>query len=287
MNKHVTALALLQRGDIAGLLEHHRSLYGAASMTGPTGDPTGQSIQLPPAPPAPPTAAPVVQMFTAEQVETIRQQEKDKLYERLEAEAAARRQLEERMGTFTADLEARQTAEREAREAAERAQEEKRQAELSFGQRLEEYQQQTLGQVQSLQEQLAQRDAILERERQFTELMQYRAGLLQQHGNDILPELHDLVSGNTREELDAAVSAMVQRSGSILAQVAAATQNARQGARGVGVTAPPVGPLDNDSVNQTVSAADINGMDMQTYAQNRGRLLGAASQTQRDRGMFG
>lgn len=245
------------------------------------------SITLPPAPQPPPQPAPNVQTFTAEDIERARQQEKDKLYERIEEERAARERLEQQMQAFNTDLTQRQEAEQAAIKAAADAAEEKRLAELSFAEKLEEFQAQTQTQVQTLQQQLAERDALVEKERQFTELMQYRSQLLQQHGNDILPELHDLVAGNTPAELDAAVSAMVQRSGSILQQVAAATSQARQGARGVGVTAPPVGPMDNNSGYETVSAADISAMDMTTYAQNRGRLLGAASQQQRDRGMFG
>lgn len=283
MHKNALALALLERGDIAGLLAHTRSLYGDAKMTHPT---PPETITLPPAPPPAP-AAPAVQMFTAEQVEAARQQEKEKLYTRLEEETAARKNLETQMAAFSTDLTTRQEAEQAALKSAADAAEEKRRAELSFGEKLEEASKQFGSQVSSLQEQLAQRDAILERERQFNELMQYRAGLLQQQGNDILPELHDLVRGDTPEQLDAAVSAMVARTSSILQNVADATQQARQGARGVGVTAPPVGPMDNNSGQETVSAADIAAMDMKTYTANRARLLGAASQQQRDRGMFG
>lgn len=249
--------------------------------------PTPDTITLPPAPPPAPPAAPAVQMFTAEQVEAARQQEKEKLYTRIEEEAAARKKLETQMAAFSTDLTARQEAEQAALKAAADAAEEKRKAELSFGEKLEEATKQFGTQVSTLQEQLAQRDAILERERQFNELMTYRAGLLQRQGGDILPELHDLVRGDTPEQLDAAVSAMVARTSSILQNVADATQQARQGARGVGVTAPPVGPMDTNSGQETVSAADIAAMDMNTYAQNRARLLGAASQQQRDRGMFG
>ena len=177
---------------------------------------------------------------------------------------------------------------REAAEAAAAAAEEKRLAELSFGQKLEEFQAQTQTQVQTLQRQLAERDAVLEKEHAFNELMTYRNEVLNSEtGQSILPELRDLVAGNTREEIDASVSAMAQRSMSILEQVAQATGAARQTARGVGVTAPPVGPMDNNSDHQSVSADDIRNMDMAQYAQLRGRLLGAAASQQRDRGMFG
>lgn len=280
-----TALALLERGDISALLELHRKTFGAAVMTSPDG---GQTLVVP-APAPVPVAPAVVQMSTSE-LQALQQQAQlsASLQERLDVESTARAALEQRMSAFDTDLATRQQSEQEAIAAAAAAAEEKRLAELSFGQKLEEFQVSNNQQVQALQEQLAQRDAILERERQFTELMQYRGQAMQSEvGDQILPELRDLVAGNTREEIDASISALAQRSGAILQQVAQATQQTRQGARGVGVTAPPVGPMDTDSGQQTVTADDIRNMDMTQYAQNRGRLLGAAAQQQRDRGMFG
>lgn len=252
--------------------------------------PAPDAIVVPVATPQP--QPPVTTTLTEEEVnrriEAARQQEKDKLYERLEAEAAARKKLEEQMQAFNTDLTARQQAEEEARKAAEAAAEEKRLAELSFGEKLTETEQRFSSQVQTLQQQLAERDAILEKERQFNELVQYVNQQMQTEvGQSIIPELRDMVVGNTREEIDASISALAQRSATILQQVASVAQDARQGARGVGVTAPPVGPLDNNSGYETVTADDVRNMDMATYAQNRGRLLGAASQQQRDRGMFG
>ncbi len=264
----------------------------------PETDPTGQTVTLPPAPPRP---APQPQTLTMEEVnqriEAAREQEKAKLYERLEEERKAREAIEARIAAFDTDLATRQQAEEDARAAAAAAAEEKRLAELSFGEKLAETEQRFGAQLTDLQSQLQQRDVILEKERQFNELMQYRNEALNNSdredgpgrglGPQILPELRDLVRGNTREEIEASVSALAERSASILGNVVAQTQAVRQGARGVGVTAPPVGPMDNNSGHQTVTAEDIRDMDMATYAANRGRLLGAASQQQRDRGMFG
>ena len=284
MNK--TALALLERGDISGLLALHAETFGTAAMTAPDQPPAPDVIRVPAAPPAPP--APNVQTFTAEDIERARQQEKDKLYPELQTLRQQQEEQAKLMQTFQAEREERERLAEEAQAQAAAAAEEKRLAELGFKEQLAEFQQQTLGQVQTLQEQIAQRDALIEKERQFTELMQYRGAALQSElGEQIIPELRDLVAGNTREEIDSSISALAQRSASILQQVAQATQQTRQGARGVGVTAPPVGPMDNNSGYETVTREDIANMDMQTYAQNRGRLLGAASQQQRDRGMFG
>lgn len=238
--------------------------------------------------PAPTQTTTLTEDEVNRRIEAARQQEKDKLYETLKTEREARERIEQQMAAFNTDLTARQQAEEEARKAAEAAAEEKRLAELSFGEKLVETEQRFSTQVQTLQQQLAERDAILEKERQYNELVGYINQQMQtETGQSIIPELRDMVQGNTREEIDASISALAQRSASILQQVASVQQDARQGARGVGVTAPPVGPLDNNSGYETVTADDVRNMDMATYAQNRGRLLGAASQQQRDRGMFG
>lgn len=286
MAKHAPDLTAIE-AQVAATMERNRLKYGGFTMTGPAGDPTGQTVVLPPAPPAP-APAPTVQTFTADDIERARQQEKDKLYETIEAEKAARLALEQRMEAFSTDLTARQQAQQQAEDAAAAALEEKRLNELSLNERMTEFQQQQDARVAGLEQQLHQSQAVIEQERRFTELMQYRSAALQSEvGQTILPELRDFVAGNTTEEIDSAVSALAAKSEAILVQMAQATGAARQSARGVGVTAPPVGPLDTNSDYQTVSADDIRGMDMQTYAQNRARLLGAAANQQRDRGMFG
>lgn len=298
MNK--TALALL---DITGLLAEKKRLFGDAVMTAPTGDPALDDpavLRVPPAPPAPP--APVTQVDLNDPaviaaIEKARQQEKDKLYSTIEGLQQQVGATAEQVAQWQAEREEREKREQEAIAAAAAAEEEKRLAELSFSERLAEVQKAQDERFASLQDQLQQRDAVLAKERQFTELMQYRNAALENTDNpegpgrglgpQILPQLRELVTGNSREEIDASVSALAERSTSILQEVAQAQGVQRQQARGVGVTAPPVGPLDNNSGYETVSAADIAAMDMPTYAANRGRLLGAASQQQQGRGMFG
>lgn len=301
MDKRV--LQALVNGDVDQLLAWHKQQFGDTVMTADPAAaappappaPPADTIRVPAAPPAPPAPAPT-STFTAEDIERARQQEKEKLYPELQKLREQQEQQQQLLATFQAEREEREAAALAAQQAAEAAAEEKRLAELSYAEKLQEFQKQQEEKFQSLEQQLAARDAIIEKERQFTELMQYRSQALSNEdpngpgggqGPNILPELRDLVTGNTREEIDASVSALAQRSASILQQVASATQAARQGARGVGVTAPPVGPMDNNSGYETVTRDDIANMDMATYAQNRGRLLGAAAQQHRDRGMFG
>lgn len=251
-------------------------------------DPTpasGTTVTIPVPPPPTPTAP--TSTFTAEDIERARQQEKEKLYPELNQLKAKQAEQDQLLATFQAEREERERREQEAIAAAAAAAEEKRLAELSYGEKLAEFQAQQEQRFAEMQNQLALRDAMLEKERSFTELMQYRAARLEQEGDDIIPQLRDMVVGDTREQIDASISALKERSEAILTEMAAATGAARQSARGVGVTAPPVGPLDNNSGHESFSAEQLRDMDMGTYAQLRGRLLGAASQQQRDRGMFG
>jgi hypothetical protein len=302
MNKHaLTTLALLEAGDVKGLLALNRDRYGEMVMTIPATEP---AVVIPAAPPAP---APTVQQIPADiladprvaaAVEAARKQEKDKLYETIEAEKQRVAALEQQMSAFSTDLTTRQQAEEAALKAAADAAEEKRLAELSFGEKLSEFQAQMTQQVGGLQTQLEQSQAIIAKEREFNELMQYRNTALTNEdpngpgrglGPQIIPQMRDLVLGNNREEIEASISALAERSASILSDVATATagRTALPPARGVGVTAPPVGPLDNDSGYQTLSLEELQAMDMTQYSQLRGRLLGAASQQQQGRGMFG
>lgn len=287
-----TALALLQRGDIEGLLALHHGTFGDLVMTSPA-EPV---VVIPADPPAPPQRVDMNDPAIRAAVEQARKEEKDKLYATLEEEKARTAALEQRMEAFGADLTARQQAEEAAKAAAAKAEEEKRQAELSFGEKLQEFQVQQDAKIQGLEQQITQSQALLAKEAEYTQLLQYRSAALQNEnpegpgrglGPAILPQLRELVSGNTVEEIESSISALAERSGSILADVAQATSGQLTQSRGVGVTAPPVGPMENNSGYQTMSLEELQGMDMTQYGQLRERLLGAASRPQQNKGLFG
>lgn len=253
---------------------------------------TGNTITIPAAPPAPVPAPPApngnqppVQTFTQEDIERARQQEKDKLYERIT-------KAEEQLKAFAKERDERLSAEETARKEAEAAAEAERQKNLTFEQKLAETQQTWEQKFVDMQGQLAQRDAIIERERQFQALQSFRARRLQEESENIMPEMHSWIVGNSEQEIEDALSRAKETTASILNQVAQATQNqqyaqqqARQQARGVGVTAPPVGPMENQSGQETYTAADIANMDMASYMKNRDRLLEAASRQFQGRGI--
>ena len=120
--------------------------------------------------------------------------------------------------------------------------------------------------------------ALLDRERAFTELQQYRTKKMTEAQDDILPELLDLIAGETPEQIDASVASLKDRSTRILGATQAATQQNRRDTVGSRVTAPPAAdPLDNYSGNKTFTPEEIRGMSVEEYAQYRSALLGRGS----------
>lgn len=211
--------------------------------------------------------------YTEEDLARVRSQEKSKLYPELEATKAKLAQLEK---------------EREE-EAARRAEAERAEAE-----RLKQLQEQEMDakslidvRTKELQEQLERErqererfQALLEHEKKFAELQDYKASILEQNREAIIPQLLDLVSGNTPEEIDASVASLKERSQKIFEDVQASQQDSRRNMQGTRVSAPPAGPLETNSENREFTAQDIASMSLNDYAKYRAKLLSPKAQGQ-------
>src|SRR3954462_6863085 len=123
-----------------------------------------------------------------------------------------------------------------------------------------------------LGEERQQAEAMLEQERRLSGLIQYRDTKLREYGAQIMPQLLDFVTGNSPEEIDAAIVAMVERTNSIVNDVQAVQQQNFTGMRGAGVTAPMGGPQDVVPQQQTFTAEQIRAMSPQVYAQHQAQL---------------
>jgi hypothetical protein len=128
--------------------------------------------------------------------------------------------------------------------------------------------------------------ALLEREKSFADLQNYRTQRVDSERENIIPELIDLISGNTREEIDASVEGLKERSARILESAQSAMQNARREMTGTRVTTPPAGPLDTQSDSRNFTAEDIQSMSMNEYAKYRERIMSDAARG-KSRGLFG
>jgi hypothetical protein len=227
-------------------------------------------------------------VFTEEDVESIRKQEKDKMYKRLEEADLRVKSMEEQMAIIAAEREA---AKKEAEERATKEAEFLRQREIEemsakelllkkedeFNQRINSVEQEWQERLASIESQRQAQEALLEKERQLQALSHYRNQRIQQEQESIIPELIDLVTGNTEEEIENSISVLRDRSSAIIESIQQATAATQGRLRGAPVTAPPVGPMETQTEYQQLSADDIRNMSMEQYAKMRERLLNARS----------
>lgn len=227
----------------------------------------------------------VQNQFTADDIAKARAQEKAKLYpqvEKLQEELAfLKKEREEREA-----LEAERVAKRQARDS-ERAAERKKQeeAELEVRDLLAKKEQEWATKLDSERQEREKAFALLEREREFQELSAYRQQRLEAERDNIIPELVDLISGNSRDEIEQSIAGLKERSAKIFDSVAQVAQQSRKEMAGTRITSPASGPLDNDSDSRTYSPTDINNMSMADYAKNRAKLLGSGKNS--GQGLFG
>lgn len=223
--------------------------------------------------------------FTAEDLAKARAQEKAKLYpqvEKLQEEISTLRKKEEEREAKEAERKAAR-AQREAEAAAEKKKQEE--AELGFKELLTKKEEEFKSQLEAERLEREKAFALLEREREFQELQAYRQQRLEESRNDIIPELIDLISGNNKDEIEASIAGLKERSAKIFDSVAQASQQTRKEMVGSRVTMPASGPLDNDTEQRLYSPNDINNMSMADYAKNRAKLLGSQG-TNRGQGLF-
>lgn len=262
-----------------------------------SGDPTatppedGDTIVV--TPPAP-EGEPKTRVFTEEEVAAIRRQEKDKLYGEIEKEREQRKAMEERLAELNKNMEAFDTdrqeqlrAQQEAAEAAEQERKAREEAEMSakellekreqeFEARLQETESKWSSQFEELQTKAQAQEAMLEKERAFAALSEYKNTKLQENSEAIMPHLHRLVTGSTVEEIDASISSAIQLTSDIMEDMTQATANQR-GPRGVPTTgASPTGPMENQQQQQHLTAEDLRNMSMEQYEQLRPQLLAQA-----------
>ena len=222
--------------------------------------------------------------FTQEQVEAIRRQEKDKLYNKIDS-------MQSQLDAFNADREeqkrraeeeaARAEAERKAREEEEMsAKELLARKEDEFEQRLNTAQAEWEERFNAQQAENDAQRAVLEQERKYQELESYKARRLTEEAENIMPDLIDFVHGNTEDEIEASISTAIAKSSAIVESIQQAMPQPRTPVRGIPATgSTPIGPMETQTEQQVLTTQDIQSMSMEAYAQNRERLLAAASRS--------
>jgi DNA repair exonuclease SbcCD ATPase subunit len=211
--------------------------------------------------------------YTEEDLARVRREEKDKLYKRLEESDNKVSTFEQQLSQLQAERDERAAAEQAARDEAEAARRAEEEAGLNAKQLIERRDQEWSERFSEMESRMDQERAIYEREREWAELMQYRNDVLAQNEGRIVPQLIDLVTGGSREEIDQSVSDLIAKSDAIFEEYKAAAQGQRAAMRGTAATAPPVGPMENESSYQPMTVSDIRDIPMSEWPKYRQQLL--------------
>ena len=167
----------------------------------------------------PEVSEPVTKTFTADDLARAREQEKAKVYPKMEKmaeELAKAKALAEELAAKEAEREAKRQAKAADREAKQKEKEEK---ELSFKELLSKKEQEFQAQLEAERLEREKAFALLDRERQFQELMAYRAQRIEEERDAIVPQLIDLVNGNSQEEIEQSIATLKDKSAGIMQHV--------------------------------------------------------------------
>lgn len=217
--------------------------------------------------------------YTEDDLKKVREQEKSKLYPQIDS-------LKDELNVLKKEREERIAEAQAAKDAAEAEARKKAESEMDVRALLETKE---LEWAQKLEVERLERErafTLLERERQYAELNDFRSRRLNEEQDNIMPELLDLISGNTPEEIEQSITGLRERSSRILESAQSAMQTARKEMKGTSVTTPPSGPMDTNSDQQQFTADQIAAMSVTEYAKYRGKLLGKAA-SDRGKGIFG
>ena len=210
--------------------------------------------------------------FTAEDIERVRSEEKTKLYDRIEGMSSELTSLREAREAEAAEQE-------RIRQEAEEARRREEESTMEVRDLLQRREAEWAEQLEAVRQDAEQARAIAEQERRLSEINDYKRQAIDQNAEYIMPQLRDLIRGNTVEQIDASIQEMRDRTSAIMADVREASVTpAPPAPRGIAPTgAPPVGPMEQASSYENLTAEDISNLTPEQYAQHRERLLRAAN----------
>src|SRR5690606_1139090 len=211
-------------------------------------------------------------IFTAEDIERVRQEEKSKLYNRLaqaeERLSAMSKQLEEVLAERERERQEKERQIREAQEAAEKAKKQAEEEQMSLRQLLERRTAEWQEQCERIQREREEERALLEKEKQLAELERYKQQRINEERDNIAPELLDFITGNTAEEIEESIARLKEKTQAITNSLLSAQAAMAQNMRGVSPTGYGVDPtLNNPTGTKTYTAEDIKAMSLKEYAE--------------------
>jgi hypothetical protein len=213
--------------------------------------------------------------YTEDDLKRVREQEKGKLYDTIES-------LKGEVNLLAKDREERLAEADRLRKEAEEEARKKAESEMDTRELLSLKEKEWTAQLEEVKNENARSLALVERERQYAALTEFRNRRVQEEQDNIIPELVDLISGNTPEEIEQSITGLRDRSSKILDSASQAMQSARREMTGTRPTLPPT--MENNSDQQQFSAEQIAAMSVTEYAKVRERLgMGRGT----DKGIFG
>ena len=214
--------------------------------------------------------------YTEEDLKRVREQEKSKLYPQIDS-------LKEELNVLKKEREERIAAAEAAKAEAEAEAKRKAEAEMDTRSLLEQKEKEWEKKLEAERLERERAFLLLERERQYAELTSYRTRRLEEERENIIPELVDLISGNTPDEIEQSIASLRDRSSKILESAQQAIQVNRREMTGTKPTLPPT--MENNSDQQQFTAEQLAAMSVTEYAKVRNKLLPGATKV--DRGIFG
>lgn len=230
-------------------------------------------------------------IFTADEVENIRKEEKTKLYPEIEAEKQRTSALSSQLEQYEKERTeaARLAAEQQHQEAeARRLREEQElsahelilRKEDEFNQKLSAAETEWNTRLTALQQQADADRAALAMEARYQELQTYKNRRLAEHQDTIVPNLITVLEaahafGSTEEEIDRSISTLVTESSAILESIQQSMPTQR--VRGIPTTGGMTsGPLEQQQ-QQTITDTDIKNMSMKDWQQHREKILASTN----------
>lgn len=210
-------------------------------------------------PPRAPAPAPAQNVFTPEAI-AAQQAEWAKEKDAMNARLASQQEI---LDSYLADKKANDEKAAADEAAAKAAADAAAEEDLSVRDLLVKKEAEWADRLAALEKDRERDQIFLQKERELGALKDYIARRIREVEDDIEPNLLDLITGATPEEVEASIVTMKEKSAAIVenarrfgvqARAASVQQN------GVGSTGGNVGPLDNQDLNREISLEELRAM---------------------------
>jgi hypothetical protein len=243
----------------------------------------------------PATLAPGDATFTKADVDAAiekgRKEAHDRLYGQLDTEKAAAKAANDELAVLRKAEETRQADDKrrsdEAAAAVKSGLEKDMDAKTLLETRTREWEAQRASDKAEVDARLAQlqresqeKDLLLTHERAVSELRDYIRGRVTAEGDNIMPDLADLIDGDSKEAVEVSIANMKAKSASILEGVRSVQTAQRAATPGASVTAGNIGFEDASGSTETLTAEQIRDLPLSDprWAALRAKYIPRSSQ---------